>query len=58
CFSDDGLTLYWRYSRVSPDGTSHVFEATATSVSTDLTDEDFEPPFEIGEGTRFQTPAP
>ncbi len=58
CFSGGGLTLYWRYSEVSPDGTTRVFEATAVSVSTDLTDADFEPPFEIVEGSRFETPEP
>lgn len=58
CFSDDGLTLYWRYLEVSADGVTRIFEATATSVSTDVTDEDFEPPYEISEGTRFETSAP
>jgi hypothetical protein len=58
CFSDDGLTLYWRYWEVSTDGVTRVFEATATSVSTDVTDEDFEPPYGITEGSRFGTSAP
>ena len=58
CFSDQGLTLYWRYSEVTADGAMHVFEATATSVSTDVTDEDFEPPYEITEGSRFETTLP
>jgi len=58
CFSDQGLTLYWRYSELSVDGVTRVFEATATSVSTDVTDEDFEPPYEIVEGSRFETPLP
>jgi hypothetical protein len=58
CFSDQGLTLYWRYSEISPDGVSRVFEATATSVSTDVTDEDFELPYEIIEGSRFETTLP
>lgn len=53
CFSDDGLTLNWRYSEVTAEGVRRVFEATATSVSTDVTDEDFEPPYEIAEGTSF-----
>jgi len=42
CFSDEGLLLYMR-SEVA--GTSSVFEAT--SVSTDVTDSDFEPPYEV-----------
>ncbi len=58
CFSDQGLTLYWRYSEVTDDGVTRVFEATATSVSTDVTDEDFEPPYAIVEGTRFETTLP
>jgi hypothetical protein len=42
CFSDEGLLLYLSGES---DGTSSVFEAT--SVSTDVTDEDFEPPYDI-----------
>jgi hypothetical protein len=42
CFSDGGLMLYLRGEA---DSTSTVFEAT--SVSTDVTDEDFEPPYDI-----------
>lgn len=56
CFSDDALMLSWRYSEVSPDGVTRVFEAEATSVTTDVTDSDFEPPYEIAEGTRFPFP--
>jgi hypothetical protein len=55
CFSDEGLTLYWRFSQVSSEGVVHVFEATATSVSAEVTDEDFVPPYEISEGTSFET---
>jgi hypothetical protein len=58
CFSDQGLTLYWLYSEVAAGGVTRVFEATATSVSTDVTDEDFEPPYEIVEGSRFETTPP
>jgi hypothetical protein len=42
CFSDEGLLLYMR-SEV--DGATSLFEAT--SVSTDVTDADFEPPYDI-----------
>lgn len=42
CFSDEGLLLYLSGEA---DGASSVFEAT--SVSTDVTDEDFEPPYEV-----------
>ena len=38
CFSEDGLLLLLR---------SDSFSFEATSVSTDVTDEDFEPPFEV-----------
>ena len=44
CFSDEGLLLYVRSEAT---GTSTEFEAT--SVSTDVTDADFEPPYEIVE---------
>jgi hypothetical protein len=44
CFSDDGLLLYMRGES---DSESSTFEAT--SVSTDVTDADFEPPYEIFE---------
>ena len=40
CFSEDGLLLFLRSGT---NGDSVTFEAT--SVSTDVTDEDFEPPF-------------
>ena len=49
CFSDEGLLLYMS-SEV--DGASTVFEAT--SVSTDVTDADFEPPYEIIELPDFE----
>ncbi len=42
CFSDGGLLLYMQ-SEIA--GSSSTFEAT--SVSTDVTDSDFEPPFEV-----------
>ena len=42
CFSDGGLLLLLRSGS---NGDSFTFEAT--SVSTDVTDEDFEPPFEV-----------
>jgi hypothetical protein len=42
CFSDGGLLLYMQ-SEV--DGSSSTFEAT--SASTDVTDADFEPPFDV-----------
>ena len=42
CFSDEGLLLLLRSEA---EGTSFTFEAT--SVSTDVTDADFEPPFEV-----------
>jgi hypothetical protein len=58
CFSDEGLTLYWRWTQVSPDGVTRVFEATAVSISSDVTDEDFVPPYEITEGSLLETPAP
>jgi hypothetical protein len=53
CFSDQGLLLYLR-SEV--DGASSVFEAT--SVSTDVTDADFEPPYEIIEMPESEIPEP
>ncbi len=49
CFSDEGLLLYLR-SEV--DGASSEFEAT--SVSTDVTDADFEPPYDIIELPDFE----
>ncbi len=48
CFSGDGLLLFLRSGT---NGDSVTFEAT--SVSTDVTDEDFEPPFEV-----FEIPIP
>ncbi len=42
CFSDGGLLLY---VQGKVDGLSSTFEAT--SVSTDVTDADFEPPYEV-----------
>ncbi len=42
CFSDEGLLLYLQ---TEVDGPSSTFEAT--SVSTDVTDADFEPPFDV-----------
>lgn len=53
CFSDGGLLL-----RLASDvdGTSSVIEAT--SVSTDVTDADFEPPFDILELPDFEIPEP
>jgi hypothetical protein len=42
CFSDDGLLLYLGGETA---GETFIFEAT--SVSTDVTDADFEPPYEI-----------
>jgi hypothetical protein len=51
CFSDDGLLLYMRGES---DGESFIFEAT--SVSTDVTDADFEPPYEIFELPDFDLP--
>lgn len=56
CFSDQGLTLYWRYSQLKSNGVMLVFEATATSVSSDVTDDDFVPPYKIQEGTLFEVP--
>jgi hypothetical protein len=53
CFSDQGLLLYVR-SEV--DGASSVFEAT--SVDTDVTDADFEPPYEIIELPELEIPEP
>ena len=44
CFSDEGLLLYMSSG---VDGASSVFEAT--SVSSDVTDADFEPPYEVVE---------
>jgi hypothetical protein len=44
CFSDGGLLLY---VRGETDGDTSIFEAT--SVSTEVTDADFEPPYEIFE---------
>ena len=49
CFSDEGLLLYLRSEYA---GASSVFEAT--SVSTDVTDADFEPPYEIIELPDFE----
>ncbi len=49
CFSDGGLLLYLQ-SEV--DGSSSTFEAT--SVSTDVTDADFEPPYDILELPGFE----
>jgi hypothetical protein len=51
CFSDEGLLLYMQ-SEV--DGSSSTFEAT--SVSTDVTDADFEPPYDILELPDFGFP--
>ncbi len=51
CFSDRGLLLYLQ-SEV--DGSSSTFEAT--SVSTDVTDADFEPPYDILELPEFDFP--
>jgi hypothetical protein len=48
CFSDDGLLLYLQGES---DGDSFSFEAT--SASTDVTDADFEPPYEITELPEF-----
>ncbi len=42
CFSDDGLLLY-----LSGETAGETFTFEATSVSTDVTDADFEPPYEI-----------
>ena len=49
CFSDGGLLLYMRGESA---GSSILFEAT--SESTDVTDADFEPPFEILEPPDLQ----
>ncbi len=51
CFSDDGLLLYLSSET---NGDSSTFEAT--SVSTDVTDADFEPPYEIFELPDFDLP--
>ncbi len=51
CFSDDGLLLFLRSET---NGDTSVFEAT--SVSTDVTDADFEPPYEIFELPDFDLP--
>ena len=51
CFSDGGLLLYLQ-SEV--DGLASTFEAT--SVSTDVTDADFEPPYDILELPDFELP--
>jgi hypothetical protein len=56
CFSDQGLTMYWRYSQVNSDGVTLVFEAAATSVSSDVTDKDFVPPYKIQKGKLFKVP--
>jgi hypothetical protein len=42
CFSNQGILLYMQ-SEVA--GSTSIFEAT--SASTDVTDEDFEPPYEV-----------
>ena len=42
CFSDEGLLLYLRSESA---GSSFTYEAK--SASTDVTDADFEPPYEI-----------
>jgi hypothetical protein len=51
CFSDHGLLLYLRGES---DGEAFTFEAT--SVSTDVTDADFEPPYDIFELPDFDLP--
>ena len=51
CFSDEGLLLYMQ-SEVA--GMTSIFEAT--SVSTDVTDADFEPPYEILELPDLELP--
>ena len=51
CFSDEGLLLFLQ-SEV--DGSSSTFEAT--SVSTDVTDADFEPPYDILELPDIELP--
>ena len=55
CYSDEGLLLFLEGD---VDGASSTFEAT--SVSTDVTDADFEPPYEIRtfELPDFETPTP
>ena len=53
CFSDEGLLLFLQ-SEVG--GTSSTFEAT--SVSRDVTDADFEPPYELSELPDFEIPTP
>ncbi len=58
CFSEYGLTLYWYYLEVSADGVTRIFEATAISGSTDVTDEDFELPYELSEEETFDSDTP
>ena len=55
CFSDEGLLLFLQGEA---DGPNSTFEAT--SVSTDVTDADFEPPYEIEtfELPEFDIPTP
>ena len=56
CFSEDGLLLFL-HSETNGDGVT--FEAT--SVSTDVTDADFEPPFgviDFGDLGDFEIPSP
>jgi hypothetical protein len=53
CFSDQGLLLYLRGEA---EGEGSTVEAT--SVSTDVTDADFEPPYEIIELPEFEIPEP
>ncbi len=55
CFSDEGLLLFLEGE---VDGASSTFEAT--SVSTDVTDADFEPPYEVQafEPPDFEIPTP
>jgi hypothetical protein len=53
CFSEGGLLLLMRSDI---DGVTSSFEAT--SVSTDVTDADFEPPYDILELPEFEIPTP
>lgn len=53
CFSNEGLLLYWQSEF---ELASVAWEAT--SVSNDVTDVDFEPPYEIVEVPDFEIPEP
>lgn len=51
CFSEEGLLLFLR-----GEAEGEGFTVEATSVSTDVTDADFEPPYEVIELPEFELP--